>query len=257
MTIDGQKGQTVTVTNIKCPSGHKNPAGQKYCGECGTSLAGICPCGQPNPLSNKFCGECGSHLHFAGTERRESKSRKTEKRPQNRRLPPHADGMTDGTPELSLAVIEELKAKGHSQSEIARMFGVTRQAISWHKHNYNGSLTPREEALEHFPWEVSYPYTQASPYRYMRDHAEYWATDGKGMSDAKLGRLRALYRKIHAGLVVEFDPNIPPEPGVAITGGFAWRQRQPEDGDLLFRVNAYATVTDQCREIFRLPVVKP
>jgi hypothetical protein len=245
------------AAKVQCPSGHKNPAGQKYCGECGASLAGVCPVGHPNPLSNKFCGECGSRLHFAGTKRRESKSQETEKRPQNRRLPPRADGMTDSTPELSLSRIEELKAKGHSQSEIARMFGVTRQAISWHKHTYNGSLTPREEALKHFPWEVSVPYTQASPYRYMRDHAEYWATGGKGMSDVKLGRLRALYRKIHAGLVVEFDPNIPPEPGVASTGGFAWRQRQPEDGDLLFRANAYATVTDECREIFRLPVVEP
>ncbi|MBB2993659.1 transcriptional regulator with XRE-family HTH domain [Mycolicibacterium iranicum] len=45
---------------------------------------------------------------------------------------------------LTLAIIEDLKGKGYSQSEIARMYGVTRQYVSWIKHNYNGRLTPSE-----------------------------------------------------------------------------------------------------------------
>ncbi len=43
--------------------GAENPAGQKFCGECGVALAAICPsCDAPNPAGQKFCGECGTAL---------------------------------------------------------------------------------------------------------------------------------------------------------------------------------------------------
>ena len=54
---------------------------------------------------------------------------------------------------LSLAVIEELKTKGYSQSQIAAMYGVTRQAVSWHKQTYGGRPTEREAVLVHFTLE--------------------------------------------------------------------------------------------------------
>jgi|688.fasta_scaffold841459_2 hypothetical protein len=160
-------------------------------------------------------------------------------------------------PELTLALIEQLKRQGYTQSDIARMLGVTRQAVSWHKHTYGGSLTPREEALKHFPWQVPAPFAQAAPYRYMRDHAEYMATGGKGMSGYKLKRLRAFYRKLNKGLVVEFDPSLPPEPGVAHTGGFAYRTRKKSDGDLIIRVNEHTVLTDEGKLLWRMPPVEP
>jgi class 3 adenylate cyclase/predicted nucleic acid-binding Zn ribbon protein len=45
-----------------CPTcGAANPAGQKFCGECGARLASGCPaCGSPVPPGQKFCGECGA-----------------------------------------------------------------------------------------------------------------------------------------------------------------------------------------------------
>jgi class 3 adenylate cyclase/tetratricopeptide (TPR) repeat protein len=43
--------------------GAENPAGQKFCGECGTPLALTCPaCGSANPPGQRFCGECGTPL---------------------------------------------------------------------------------------------------------------------------------------------------------------------------------------------------
>jgi hypothetical protein len=161
-------------------------------------------------------------------------------------------------PALSLAVIEDLKNKGYSQSEIAEMFGKTRQAVSWHKHTYGGKMTPREIVLQHFPWTVSAEQSQSSPYRRMRDHGEYIATGGKGMSEDKLNRLRTFYRKINEErLVLEFDPSLPPEPGVSNKGGFAFRDRRPEDGDLLIRVNEFTNLTDEGREIWRFPPQDP
>jgi hypothetical protein len=43
--------------------GHENAAGQKFCGNCGNSLAAACSnCGAENPPGNRFCGECGTGL---------------------------------------------------------------------------------------------------------------------------------------------------------------------------------------------------
>lgn len=42
---------------------HDNPAGVKFCGECGARLETACPaCGGVNPPGNKFCGQCGASL---------------------------------------------------------------------------------------------------------------------------------------------------------------------------------------------------
>ncbi|MBI4591582.1 MAG: AAA family ATPase [Candidatus Rokubacteria bacterium] len=42
---------------------HENPAGVKFCGECGARLESLCPaCRASNPPTNKFCHECGAPL---------------------------------------------------------------------------------------------------------------------------------------------------------------------------------------------------
>ena len=49
---------------MQCPwCQHENPAGQKFCGECGARLPSVCPsCSASNPPGQKFCGECGTAL---------------------------------------------------------------------------------------------------------------------------------------------------------------------------------------------------
>lgn len=161
-------------------------------------------------------------------------------------------------PNLSLDIIEDLKSQGYSQSDIAQMFGTTRQAVSWHKRTYGGRLSPREEIARHFPWKVPHEQNQTSPYRRMRDHGEYVATAGRGMTADKLNRLRSFYRKLRQdNVVLEFDPAIAPIPGVSSKGGFAYRPRTEADGDLLIRVNQYTHLTDEGRMIWRLPDVDP
>ncbi|AQT28473.1 immunity repressor [Mycobacterium phage Idleandcovert] len=159
--------------------------------------------------------------------------------------------------ELSLAIIEDLRGKGYTQSEIARMYGVTRQYVSWIKHYYGGKLTPRELVLQHFPFQVPVHQQQGvSPYRRLREHGEYMATGGVGMDDLKLKRLRGFYKKLRDH-VLEYDPNIPPIEGVSRQGGWAYRPRTPEDGDLLIRVNEYTDLTDEGRMIWRFPPREP
>jgi class 3 adenylate cyclase/tetratricopeptide (TPR) repeat protein len=50
-----------------CPScGAENPAGKRFCGDCGSPLAAICAsCGGSNPPGNRFCGDCGAPLEEA------------------------------------------------------------------------------------------------------------------------------------------------------------------------------------------------
>jgi class 3 adenylate cyclase/tetratricopeptide (TPR) repeat protein len=55
------------ITCSNC--GAENPAGQKFCGECGTALAATCgTCGAANAPGQKFCGECGSPLGAAAAD---------------------------------------------------------------------------------------------------------------------------------------------------------------------------------------------
>jgi hypothetical protein len=57
--------------------------------------------------------------------------------------------------------------------------------------------------------------------------------------------------------VLEFDPNIPPIPGVSNKGGWAFRERKPEDGDLLIRVNEFTNLTEEGKLIWRIPPIEP
>jgi class 3 adenylate cyclase/tetratricopeptide (TPR) repeat protein len=48
----------------KC--GAENPAGKRFCGDCGATLANRCgKCGAESPPEKKFCGDCGSALGTA------------------------------------------------------------------------------------------------------------------------------------------------------------------------------------------------
>src|SRR5919108_5225260 len=49
------------MTCSRC--GADNPAGMKFCGQCGAPLGAVCPsCGADNPPEHKFCGQCGVRL---------------------------------------------------------------------------------------------------------------------------------------------------------------------------------------------------
>lgn len=154
---------------------------------------------------------------------------------------------------LNLKTIEELKAQGFTQKQIADQFGVTKQAVSWMVRHHGGTISPRAELLEtHFPWRVPSGMSNTSLLRRLRDHGEFVATGGKGMSEAKLSRLSGFYRTMKTH-VVEFDPALPPEPGVAPHGGFALRKRTKKDGDLMIRRNGYTEMTEEGFKIWALP----
>jgi hypothetical protein len=75
------------------------------------------------------------------------------------------------------------------------------------------------------------------------------------MDFVKLSLLRGFYQKLE-GVVVEFDPALPPSEGIS-EGGFAYRERLESDGDLLIRINQHTHLSDEGRKIWRLPDVLP
>lgn len=159
---------------------------------------------------------------------------------------------------LTIGLIEELRRKGYNQTEIAEMHGVTRQAVSWHKVVYGGEMTPRQVVNKQWPWKTSKAHGASTAYQRLRDHGEFIATGGKGMSHDKLVRLTKWYQHLReSDLVLEFDPDLPPEPGLAPNGGFAYRKRLPSDNNLLIRVNDHTNLTPEGRVIWRFPPRMP
>ena len=61
---------TQTTDHSHCPAcGTDASPGQRFCGQCGASLARACPsCGAENPSGHRFCGACGTALATAGSE---------------------------------------------------------------------------------------------------------------------------------------------------------------------------------------------
>ncbi len=155
---------------------------------------------------------------------------------------------------ISIGLIEELKRKGFNQTQIADMFDVSRQAVSYHTVTYNGSRTPRQEVGDHYPWKLPSEIAQQGPPRRIRDLGEFVATGGKGMSEESLRRLRNFLKKLKdQNLVLEYNPNFPPVQGFANKGGFRFQPRRPEDGDLVVRANKYTRLTPEGLTIWRFP----
>lgn len=153
---------------------------------------------------------------------------------------------------LVFSVIEDLRRRGYNQTEIADMHGVSRQAVSWHKVTYGGQLTPRQMVNKAWPWKTTNLHGKSKVYQRLRDHGEYTATRGLGMSEDKIKRLESWWRKLRdENIVVEFDPNLPPEKGLSPYGGFAYRERIPEDGDLIIRMNEFTNLSEDGAKIWR------
>lgn len=159
---------------------------------------------------------------------------------------------------LTISAIEALRRKGYNQTEIAEMYGVTRQAVSWHKVAYGGELSTRQIVAKAWPWDTKTPHSKSTAYMRMRDLGEYMATGGRGMSVDKLNRLRVWLAYLREqNVVLEFDPELPPQPGLSPYGGFAYRKRRKSDGDLLIRVNKHTKLTEAGKRIWRFPPRDP
>lgn len=85
-------------------------------------------------------------------------------------------GMDDPLPPLTVDVIDGLKAAGLTQSDVARLYGVTRAAVSAVVRRHGGKQTPRQIARGiAWPWDVPRKYGGQRVYRYLREHLAWVA----------------------------------------------------------------------------------
>lgn len=174
--------------------------------------------------------------------------------------------MNTRPPIITPEEIERLKnttnpetGRKYTQNDIAEMLGTSRQNISKIVNSVSHpSRTPREVALDSIPWKnVHDEHLQSRIGRSLRDHAEYVATGGRGMPEDRLKRLLSFYRRLQdRSLVVEYDPTIPPNDENK-HGGYAYRSREPRDGELIIRVNEHAEMSDTAYVTWRFPPELP
>ncbi|TQJ04666.1 hypothetical protein FB471_4471 [Amycolatopsis cihanbeyliensis] len=152
-----------------------------------------------------------------------------------------------------------MERKGLNQREIAEATGLTEARVSQIKKSIeNRHKKPREEARENFPFpRIQEKFSRNSVYHRLADHMEYVATGGKDMSEHKLKALLGFYKRLDEhNVVVEFDPNNPPMPGIKY-GGFAYVPREERDGDLIVRINEHTKITDRSNVWLRRPKKLP
>jgi class 3 adenylate cyclase len=75
----------------------ENPAGQRFCGDCGAPLANLCPkCRADNPVGQRFCGQCGTALAAAEVSLPSSSPPQTTAETRTSAAGNDAFGLTDG-----------------------------------------------------------------------------------------------------------------------------------------------------------------
>lgn len=143
-------------------------------------------------------------------------------------------------------------AKGYSQSEIAREFGVSRQYV--HKLAKDSGYEPvSTRVTELFPWEVDPEFYGNTIYQAMRLLGSY-RLNQRGLSKSSLAKVRGFARKLaRFNQVVDYDPAYPAVPGLSNTPGFAYVPRQPGDGDLIVRVRPGVVLSGEARRIWIIP----
>ena len=146
----------------------------------------------------------------------------------------------------------------YTQSEIARMFGVSRQYVSKLRKIGGVYRSKREKIMDdHWPWQQVPVEQQLALYHVLRAHLEYIATRGEYMQEWKLQQLGAFYDRLEEnGWIVEHRPDIPPNK-YAEYGGFRYTKRKPSDGKLIIRQNWITNLSDADRVVWRIPPKRP
>ncbi|WP_165960630.1 helix-turn-helix domain-containing protein [Actinocrispum wychmicini] len=160
--------------------------------------------------------------------------------------------------DLTSEIVGKLLAEGLTQTQIAIEHNISKQTVSaLAKDAPNRVKTPRQAVQENFPWpDMASQFKETSHYRQVVLHGEYIATGGEGMSRDKLARVVSFYKRLRDdNVVIVFDPEIPPSSNKA--GGWGYLPREEGDADLILRVNRYTVMTDEGREIWRMPAVDP
>src|ERR1019366_5624450 len=98
-----------------------NPAGKRFCGDCGAALANRCgQCGAENPPEKKFCGDCGSALAGHAASAPASPPQAASTAPNIRLAPEQSDASTvlEGERKTVTALFADIKGSTELMEEL-------------------------------------------------------------------------------------------------------------------------------------------
>lgn len=130
-------------------------------------------------------------------------------------------------------VLIKLRRQGWSYEDIASEYGVTKGAVYLRLKNAKATKD-RPDHSELIPWTVRVEHAHARPAQMLRMLSRRRA--GLANPPAKDRMLDRWLEEVEsAGVVVDYDPEYPPNPANPKNGGWHYRRRKPEDGDGLIR----------------------
>lgn len=145
--------------------------------------------------------------------------------------------------------LQKLVSAGLTQPEIAEMFHVSQQAVSYRMTGLGtyakGSSAPITAAM---PWDLTtradkYRLTNQAAYRGLRYFVGWRMGDPKKLSDRAKKDLRLFLAKVEDGYVLTLDE----------TSGFTYVVREESDGPLVVRWPAEAPREGEKLALFSLP----
>src|SRR5437763_16193261 len=96
---------------MRCANcGSENPAGKRFCGDCGASLANPCPkCGAENPHGKRFCSDCGGPLALGSSALQSRPSGPNESLVRMNSEEPETTQVADGQRKTVTALFADIK----------------------------------------------------------------------------------------------------------------------------------------------------
>lgn len=152
----------------------------------------------------------------------------------------------------SVFLLREMDVK---PPDISRLFNVSRNAI-YKILKDRPDLLPqknRNEQIRLAPWkDQAEAHKKAAQRSYVSHHIEYMLTNGKGMEEYKLARLRHFYRELGdpQEYVLTYSRNEKPNQW---SGSGGWRYERMEDSDGNLIVRTEDDLTEEQKKVFVRP----
>ncbi len=131
------------------------------------------------------------------------------------------------------------RRQGWSLDEIAATYGVTKGAVYLQLKAIPGATRTRPNHKGIIPWTVEARHHHVYPAAMLRLYSRREGLSGGAPEELSPRAARMLERWLRdiktRDVVVDYDPNILPNPASPKHGGWAYRLRRPEDGDNLIR----------------------
>lgn len=131
-------------------------------------------------------------------------------------------------------VLKKLRAQGWTYEDIANEYGVTKGAV-YLRLRQAKATHDRPDYSHLIPWTIRVEHAHARPAQMLRMLGR--RENNLPIPPAKERMLdRWLAEVKEADVVVDYDPDFPPNPANPKNGGWHYRRRKPEDGDGLIRM---------------------